>query len=69
MTMNDPRSDDPRPQLEGRRWGAIGLFIVGFVVVLALIVTLFGPTSTQQASNVPASPPANSQSDPPQPAQ
>jgi hypothetical protein len=69
MTMNDPRPEDPRARAEGKTWGALGLFIVGLVVLLALIVTLLGPTDTQQASNVPASPPANSQQDPPQPAQ
>jgi hypothetical protein len=38
-------------------------------MVLALLVTLLGPTNTQQASNVPASPPPNSQPEQPQPAQ
>lgn len=67
--MNDPKSDELRTQAEGRRWGAAGLFIVGLVIVLALIMTLLGPTNTQQASNIPSSPPQTSQSDPPQPAQ
>lgn len=69
MTMNDPRSDELRTQAEGRRRGAAGLFIVGLVIVLALILTLLGPTDTQQASNIPPSPPQTSPSDPPQPAQ
>jgi hypothetical protein len=62
MTYNDPTPADPR----SKGWGATGLFVVGLVVVLALILTFLGPTDTQQASNVPASPPA---SDIPQPAQ
>lgn len=63
----DPSPNDPR---NSGSWGAIGLFIVGLVVALAVVVTLFGPTNTQQASNVPASPPpASSQPDPSQPAQ
>lgn len=61
----DPAPNDPR---NSGNWGAVGLIIVGLVVALAVIVTLLGPTSTQQASNVPASP-ENSQSDPPKPAQ
>lgn len=69
MTTNDSRPEEIRTRAEDRRWGATGLFIVGLVFVLALIVTLSGPTPNQEASNVPASPPVNSQQDPPQPAQ
>ncbi|MBN8913748.1 MAG: hypothetical protein J0H65_17165 [Rhizobiales bacterium] len=66
---DDGRPEDLRTRAEDKRWGATGLFIVGLVIVLALIVMLSGPTSNQEASNVPASPPANSQQNPPQPAQ
>ncbi|WP_295558613.1 hypothetical protein [uncultured Hyphomicrobium sp.] len=64
----DPAPNDPldAEQRKRRSWGAVGLFIVGLVVALAVIVTLVGPTSTQQASNEP---PSATQFDPPQPAQ
>ena len=68
MTYN-PTPEGPRGGRPGGNWGATGLFIVGLVIVLALLVTLLGPTNTQQASNVPASPPPNSQPEQPQPAQ
>lgn len=64
MTYN-PTPEDPRGGQPGKGWGAIGLFIVGLVIVLALLVTLLGPTETQQANNVPATPPPNSQPSPP----
>lgn len=64
MTYN-PTPEEPHGARPGRGWGAIGLFIVGLVIVLALLVTLLGPTETQQATNVPASPPQNSQPTPP----
>lgn len=52
MTHSDPGPDDRRERTRGI-WGAIGLFIVGAVVALALVLTLFGPTNTQQAINAP----------------
>ncbi|MCC7251318.1 hypothetical protein [Hyphomicrobium sp.] len=64
MTYN-PTPDGPRSGGPGGSWGAIGLFIVGVVILLALVVTLLGPTSTQQeATNVPASPPTSTQTAP-----
>lgn len=70
MAANDERQEDLRTPANDRRWGATGLFIVGLVILLALIVTVLGPTNTQEARNVPASPPSSSApADPPQPAQ
>lgn len=69
MAANDSRPEELRTRAEDRRWGATGLFIVGLVIALALIVTLFGPLNNREASNVPASPPAVSPENPPQPAQ
>ena len=62
----DPTPDDNTTSgdpSDGRRksLGAVGLVIVALVVAMALIVVMFGPTSTQQASNVPASPPPSTQ--------
>jgi hypothetical protein len=48
-------SRDQRSAATGRRWGAAGVTVLGVVVALAVILTLFGPTNTQQATNVPAS--------------
>jgi flagellar basal body-associated protein FliL len=61
----DPTPNDPNGGRPGKGWGAIGLLIVGLVIALALLVTLLGPTETQQANNVPAAPPPNSQPAPP----
>lgn len=65
MTL-EPAPDDnttPADPSDGRRksLGAVGLVIVALVIVMALIVVMFGPTNTQQASNVPASPPPSTQ--------
>ncbi|WP_072390053.1 hypothetical protein [Hyphomicrobium sp. CS1GBMeth3] len=60
----DPTPEESRGGQPSKGFGAVGLFIVGLVIVLALLVTLLGPTETQQANNVPASPPPNSQSSP-----
>ncbi len=65
MTRQDPAPRDPQVGRPGGTWGAIGVFIIGLVVVLALIVTLFGPTNTQQAINVPASNPSSNETTPP----
>jgi hypothetical protein len=68
MAANDGEPRELKTPAEDRRWGAIGLFIVGLVIALALVVTLFGPTTTQEVNNVPAQPPVSPQN-PPQPAQ
>ena len=62
MTFN-PTPEDPRDQRPRRYWGAVGLFIVGLVLMLALLVTLVGPTDVRQASNAPA--PPNTETAPP----
>jgi hypothetical protein len=65
MTINDPTPRDPRGTGNARPWGTVGLAIVGIVVALAVIMTLFGPTDTQQASNTETSPPPSTQTTPP----
>lgn len=62
----EPTPDDnttPADPSEGRRkgLGVVGLCIVALVVAMALVVVMFGPTSTQQANNVPVSPPPSTQ--------
>ena len=69
MTTNDNRQEELRTRAEDRRWGGTGLVIVGLVIILALIATFLGPMSTREVTNVPASPPATTPADPPQPAQ
>jgi len=61
MTINDPTPSDPRGTGNSRPWGTVGLAIVGIVVALAVIMTVFGPTDTQQASNTETSPPPSTQ--------
>lgn len=58
----DPKPEEPRGGTPSKGFGVVGLFIVGVVVVLALLVTLLGPTETQQADNGPESPSSKSQS-------
>lgn len=61
----EPTPDTPGGGRPGGAWGAIGLFIVGLVLVLALLVTFLGPTDTQEASNVPVPPSASQTETPP----
>ncbi len=50
MANLDPTPRDPRGTGPASSWGMVGLVIIAAVVALAVVMTLFGPTDTQQAT-------------------
>lgn len=66
MTYDPTPPQDPRGgRPPGSGWGTIGLFVVGVVIVLALLLAVLDPSGTQQADNAPTSPPPSAEPGPP----